>query len=326
MKKNNIIAIVAIVILVAFVYFMLNIGSDNKPSPSLLADPDVIWRGDAESGDLSQWCRVNQAAPGRISVVTSPVKQGQYAYKFILNNGDSVYSTERVTLSQQCDGRYETDGQEKYYGFSVLLPSDYPTNTGWSLVVQWKGIHTGSPPISLNLRNDRWMLNYRPNVNSGELHKWDAPVVKGQWANFVLHVKWSANPAVGFIEMWYNGVLVVPKFATSTMHTNGSLPINNYVAMGLYRDASISTNVILYHDGMVVGRTYESVTGEQPPIVTSTPPTITRTPTATRTPIASRTPTRTLAPTATFTVTPTGTPESRCDPAYLPFICIYRLP
>lgn len=305
---------------------MYNIGSDNKPSPSLLADPDVIWRGDAESGDLSQWCRINQAAPGRISAVTSPVTQGQYAYKFILNNGDSVFGTERVTLSQQCDGRYELEGQDKYFSIFVMLPADYIFSDGWGLFAQWKGIHTGSPPISLNLRSGRWLLNYRPTVNDSEIHKWDAPAVKGQWANFVLHVKWSANPAVGFIEMWHNGVLVVPKFYTATMHVTGSTVISNYFVIGLYRDASISTNAVLYHDGVIVCKTYAAcASGEQPPIITNTPPTITRTPTVTRTP------TRTLLPpsvTATVTpiTTPTGTPESRCDPEYLPSICIYRLP
>lgn len=276
-------------------------------------NPDVLWIGNAETGDLGQWCIANQAVPGRITVVTSPVTQGQYAYRFQLNDGDTIFGTERVTLSQQCAGRYEQNGEEKYYGWSVYLPADYPANTNWSLVVQWKGIHTGSPPISLNLRNDRWMLNYRPTVNSSELHKWDAPATKGRWENFVLHVKWSADPSIGFIEFWHNGQLVVQKFYTSTMHTNGTTPVNNFVAMGLYRDASISTNVILYHDGMVVGKTYQSVTGEQPPPITSIPPTLVVTPTRTPSRIPpTRTPTATntnIPPSLTLTFTPSVTPS-----------------
>lgn len=324
MNKRNIITTIAILILLSFVYFIVQLRQDVQPqSLSMLAtqQADVIWRGDAETGDLSQWCIQNQAQPGRISVVTNPVTQGQYAYRFELIDGDTA-SGERVTLSQQCDERLEREGQEKYFGWSVFLPLDYPVNDPWSLVTQFKGIHTGSPPISLNYRYGNWMLNYRPNTNSGVLNKWKTPATNGRWEHFVLHIKWSTDPNVGFIEFWFNGQLVVPKFYTPTMHLSNGVPVPNFGVIGLYRDSSIKDNVKLYHDGMVAGRTYQSVTGDLPPITsvpassTVAPATITRTvtvsATVTHTPVPvtpTRTPTVTasITPTMTATITPTNT-------------------
>lgn len=301
--NKNIIAILALA-------FLLSACLPVQPAPIQQLASDVIWRGDAETGDLSQWQNVNQGAPGRITVVDNPVAQGNYAYKFVLNNGDTIFGTERVTLSQQYDtSKYEINGQEKYYGWSVMLPTDYPFPSSWSLVVQWKGIHTGSPPIQLSQKGGDWQLTYRPTVNSSNIVKWRTPVKKGQYENFVMHVKWSTDASIGFIELWYNGVLVVPLFHTANIHTNGTSPVPNYIAMGLYRDASISTNVVLYHDGMVVGRTYESVTGELP-LITVTPST--STPVVTRTITPTRTATRTPTITQTITVTPITTPTYEC--------------
>lgn len=281
-------------------------GASSKP----LAADTIYWSGDAETGDLSQWQNVNECCAGRITVVTSPIVQGKYAYRFQLNDGDTIFGTERVMLSQQYDtSKYELDGQEKWYGWSVMLPADYPFNTSWSLVVQWKGIHTGSPPIQLSQRDANWQLTYRPTITSSNTVKWKAPVHKGQYDSFVMHVKWSTDPAIGFIEFWYNGILVVPLFHTANIHVENGQPIPNFIAMGLYRDSTISTNVYLYHDGMTVGNSYAAVTGGMVP-VTDTPIAITSTWTNTPTKTATRTPTLTRTPTnlpVTVISTPTKT-------------------
>jgi len=334
MKKSpqNIITIIVVAILLVFAYLLISVGTYETTAQaflSMLPDPDIVWSGDAETGDLSQWCEVNEAVLGRITVVDNPVAQGNYSYRFQLNNGDSIFGSERVTLSQQCDGRYELDGEEKYYGWSVMLPNDYPYNTSWSLVVQWKGIHTGSPPIQLSQRDANWQLTYRPTASSSNIVKWKAPVNKGQYDNFVMHVKWSSDPTIGFIELWYNGQLVVEKFYTSTIHLSGGLPVENYVAMGLYRDSAISTDVILYHDGFTVGKTFASVTGEQSPAV-DTPTNTLAIATDTSTPTETPTPTPTLTPSVTPSVTPTSSPTSSptptlwcpVDPAGMIYICV----
>jgi hypothetical protein len=81
-----------------------------------------------------------------------------------------------------------------------------------------------------------------------------APITRGAWHDFVLHIKWSANSSVGFVELWYDGVKVVPKRFVRTLYNSGD---TNYLKMGLYRDAITNPIQVLFHDGVIQATTYE---------------------------------------------------------------------
>lgn len=227
------------------------------PPPTGTAE---YWRGDAEAG-LSAWAKVIQAAPGRISVANAP--DGRKAFRFELRDGDITYS-ERVQLDSGISGgtnaHYISDGDEGYYGCSFYLPSASLAKVAkWRQFLQFKGIHTGSPPLQINVYDDNWRLYYRPTATSGNLLKWQIPARKDAWEKFTFHVKWSKDPAVGFVEMYYNGALVVPKFYTSLIHVDGGATVDNIVDIGIYRDSTIATTDIIYIDGFVAGRSWDEV-------------------------------------------------------------------
>jgi hypothetical protein len=75
----------------------------------------------------------------------------------------------------------------------------------------------------------------------------------------MMNIKWSRDPKVGSIELYLNERLVVPKFNTATIHVKDGKPCVNFVALGLYRDSSIKTTDVIYHDGFVAGRSYDEV-------------------------------------------------------------------
>lgn len=222
------------------------------------------WRGDGETGNKSQWCKQTVQSTDRIRVVTSPTSQGNYSYRVELRPGDNPSGC-RSTLASGVSGNLGQchlmrDGDEGFYGWSVFLPSaTFVKLDKWRLVLQFKGINTGSPPISLNVKNDKWLLNYRPTTSSGVLHKWTAPFRQNIWEKFSAHIKWSTDPRVGFVELYYNSNLVVPKFNTSTIHVKNGQPVNNFVAIGIYRDSSIGVTDVIYHDGFAAGASYEDV-------------------------------------------------------------------
>lgn len=223
------------------------------------------WAAHGETGDLSEWCQVIRAAEDRVRVVTSPGNEGNYSYRFEIRPGDEPSGARAMLNSgiSQSDGEnchLIQEGDEAFYGWSVYLRyGNFDKSDKWRLVLQFKGIHTGSPPVSLNVRNDNWLLNYRPNVESGVLHKWTAPVKKGKWEAFGIHVKWSSNPEEGFIEFKYNGEIVVPKFYTANIHIENGSPVPNVVALGIYRDSTHTTTDVLYHDGFIAGASWEEV-------------------------------------------------------------------
>jgi hypothetical protein len=68
-------------------------------------------------------------------------------------------------------------------------------------------------------------------------------------------VKWSADASVGFVELYLNGKLVMPKRPIATMFS-GQL---NYLKMGLYRSDTITADGVVYHDNWVMGRSLSDV-------------------------------------------------------------------
>ncbi len=222
------------------------------------------WRGDAETGDKSQWCKQTVANDSRIQVGSERVSQGTYSYRVELRHGDNP-SGNRATLASGPSGKLGQchiikNGDEAFYGWSVYLPSKtFETVDKWRLVLQFKGVHSGSPPISLNIKGSNWLLNNRPTASSGEIHRWKSPLQKDTWEKFMMHIKWSTDPNDGFIELVYNGNLVLPKLNVANIHLASGKPVDNFVALGIYRDSSIPFTDVIFHDGFAAGQSYEEV-------------------------------------------------------------------
>lgn len=223
----------------------------------------VLWRGDFETGDISQWTRAQQVSPDRLQVVESPVREGRYALRAEVRNGDnpigaSGHRNELVLMTN------ETEGDERYYSWSTLWPEDYPFYPTWQLFTQWHHSGpSGAPPVRFVLGCSaadcgQPMPDTMFFIVSGQ-GIWTEKVVPGKWHDFVLHVKWSSNPQTGFVELWYDGNLVVPKQSVATLFPGQT----NYLKQGLYRDAATQPTQVVYHDGFTIGTTLEDV---MPPV------------------------------------------------------------
>src|SRR4051812_31129076 len=62
---------------------------------SVPAFASVLWRGDYETGDLSQWQEIESTNLSRFQVVTSPLRQGRYALQVTVKQGDVIYGGTR---------------------------------------------------------------------------------------------------------------------------------------------------------------------------------------------------------------------------------------
>lgn len=219
----------------------------------------VTWRGDFETGDRSQYSSTQMMSEDRLQVVTSPVRDGRYALRAEVRQGDDPInaSGNRNELVKH-DGARE--GTEFYYGWSTLWPEDYPLTPTWQVFMQWHHSgNSGAPPV-------RFVLGCSANDCGSPMPDtlflivdgktvWTKTGIKlGDWTDFVLHVKWSANPSVGFVELWYDGELVLPKTYRRTMFSSGD---TNYLKMGLYRAEETQPTAVLYHDELVQATTYE---------------------------------------------------------------------
>ncbi|TSC31705.1 heparin lyase I family protein [Corallococcus sp. Z5C101001] len=222
-------------------------GATTSPTPS-----GIVWKGDFESGDRSQWDGTQMVSADRLQVIPSPVREGGYALKATVRQGDDPInaSGNRNELFKQTK---EATGSEYWYRWSTRFAADFPSVKTWQLFTQWH--HDGccgSPPVEFYVYGEEMRLNIG---GSPGTIVWTTPLVRNTWHDFIFHVKWSPNSSVGFVELYYDGKLVLPKRNIATQYS-GSL---NYLKIGLYRNDTIAPVGVVYHDGWVMGRTKEDV-------------------------------------------------------------------
>ena len=214
------------------------------------AQASVLWRGDFESNDLTQWTGL-EGLLSRLTVVSSPVRQGRYALRTELRSGDLASNGNRNELVSTMS---ITEGMEEYYAWSTMFDSSYPSAAAWQVFTQWH--HSGccgSPPIEFDVNGETVSLT--SSARSPAVTLWSTPLVRGVWHDFVFHVIWSSNPDLGLVELWYDGTKVLAAKAWPTLYSGQT----NYLKQGLYRDSSIQQTGVLYHDGMTVGTTLADV-------------------------------------------------------------------
>ncbi|HEX8703743.1 MAG TPA: polysaccharide lyase [Myxococcaceae bacterium] len=231
-----------------------------------VASAATLWKGDFETGNLSQWSKLQSVSSDRLMVVRDVVREGRYALKVTVKKGDnpiraSGNRNELVYLSR------ETPGAEYFYKWSTLFPSNYPSSPRWQVFAQWhQDGCCGSPPLEFYVVGEEMRL--RVGGNSGKV-VWRMPLVRGTWHDFVMRVKWSSDAKVGFVEMYKDGKLVLPKTMAATQFGREK----NYLKLGLYRDASITQVGVVYHDGFIMGTKLEDVMPPPPaPLVAQPAP------------------------------------------------------
>jgi len=217
-----------------------------------LASASIVFKGDFETGNLSQWDKRQVVAPDRLQVQSDLVREGKHALKVTVRKGDDPINASGNRNELLYMG-LERAGTENYYKWSTYFPASFPRANTWQVFAQWHHLGlNGSPPVEFFIIDDE--IRLRAGGVNGPI-VWRAPMERERWHDFVLHVKWSPDPKVGFVELYKDGELVVPRFMVATQFRGDT----NYFKLGLYRNESISPVGVLYHDGVTVATTLEEV-------------------------------------------------------------------
>lgn len=237
----------------------------------------VIWRGD----DLNAWSGSEVVQPDRIGIVPD-VKRGEKlvrALRFLVKKNDyppgKGTSGPRAELLRQ-DKRPE--GTERYCAFSVMFPKgSFAVKEGsWQVFHQyhqgylpdgaggWKTIGR-SPPVEFSIVGSTLYLktNDHKAPDYKEKTHWSAPLEYDKWYDFILHAKWSSNPATGFLRLFLNGKEVVPRTPVATMFPGFDI----YLKAGLYRKKDIEPDSVVYHRGYLETNTLDEALASQAPAV-----------------------------------------------------------
>lgn len=244
-----------------------------KPPRPVTPPTGAIWTGDLETGDLSQFQSdpndqdfLQATAADVPSVVTEPTRLGKYAMSVTIPAGASTDDFgARSEAVPPVD--YFRPGDDYFIAFSQYLAEGFPVDNSsddWQVVGQVKSTIDGSPPIEFDVEEGKYRLSGgdgRP--DGGE--KFEAelgPAQTGVWVDWVLHVKFSDDPEVGFIEVWRDGEKVLDKMnppgGTMYPDDDGEGP-RGYAKFGYYRKSGISAAGTVLYDEMRIGPSYDSV-------------------------------------------------------------------
>lgn len=251
----------------AFLFFLL-LSFTLSPTH---AQAKVIFNGDFETGNTSQFRRSETCCSYSVQAVTSPVRSGKYAARFELRRTDAdVANSKRAEIlpPSPYDGSNITGGvgDERWFGFSIFIPKDWVDDNTSAEELVWQ-VHDipdscedfRSPPVSLLVIGGNFVFEKEwdsractpGNRMEGVKRFPIGALKKGQWNDFVVHVKWSYG-SDGFTQVWRDGTMLVndkgPNFYNDTS--------DGYTKIGIYKwtwksDPSasrVSTRVLDYDD------------------------------------------------------------------------------
>jgi hypothetical protein len=150
----------------------------------------------------------------------------------------------------------DPEGSVRWFGFQVYLPPEWAfadRTEDWLLLTQWKGRSPGSPPVSLQIAGTRWAI-------AGAAGRTDlVPVRLDHWTTFEIGVHFSSVPSAGWVEVWIDGALALPRTAHATMGTVEGRIDPNYLKQGIYRSSAWQTTHVAYFSDAVLAMTHRAL-------------------------------------------------------------------
>ena len=201
------------------------------------ASAEVLWRGDFETGDTSQW---TGAPKEGVKIVTEPVRAGKFALRIDGTNAAKRGKFDRIELQHQPKPPGTAEGTERYFGWSVYLPKKL-TDSNHSLGY-FETRNTWSQLMAFEVKGEDILFTTRQPYTRHWSGK--GKMTPGKWHDFALHVIWSRDPKKGLVEVWFDGEQVVPLTKTATLRDENAA----FFQIGLFRETSeVPQQILLDH-------------------------------------------------------------------------------
>ena len=219
----------------------------------------TVVRGDFETGNLNQWSGIARVRTSSVRLVRRPVRQGRYAARFEVRDGDNpIGYGDRAQIQI---GTNEREGQVRWYSWSTRVSRGFPSYRSFQVLAQWHAKANGSPPLAFFAEGDRLVLKVHRHAGPGALLNirdiWRGPLRRGAWRDIKLRVRWSGSDSRGWVELWIDGRRQRFDDRSRRRRIRTMYPgVDNYFTMGYYRQSGLSRTGVVFHDGfrMTTGR------------------------------------------------------------------------
>ena len=199
------------------------------------APAEILWRGDFETGDLSQWSGALNPALGarkNIFIVESPVFQGRRAAKIDIHP-DDLFPNGHNRVELHYDARRTGEGQEAFFSLRFLLPEHAKVHEDIAYWETQGPSYQQSMALYIDPSDAGTRLGFRTNLPAAREH-FSGALRTGEWHQIAMHVVWSQSPERGRVSLWFDGEQVVHDAPAQTKPNGAGL----FVQAGLHRDSS----------------------------------------------------------------------------------------
>lgn len=222
---------------------------------------EVYWRGDFETGDLTQWSYLLNAAG--ISLCAKHKAEGRYAAHVIIE-GKPEYlwknnpALNRVELQYLPDAERTAEGSDLNFGWSFMLPALLTRSRHefgyWESSPRYRQI------MRFNLAGES--ISFQMTAMQEPLWKSEAAIRANQWHAIAMHVHWSTDPAKGYVSVWFDGAAVVTRAPARTL-----VPGNDrvFIQLGILRDLTDTVEEIYIDNALAASSIEDILTAQQNP-------------------------------------------------------------
>jgi hypothetical protein len=197
--------------------------------------------------------------PGAIILSTNYARSGMHSVEITVREGDIDAAGDddtRVERAELDSGHFALRGREAWYGFSLLVPKNFPIVDERLVISSCKQSDVSRPIVAQRFRNGKHTVTIE---SQGRKKSYKLPRIPlGQWIDMVYHLRYSTG-ADGLVEIWMNGKQVV-SYSGPAADPNAKNAFYNKI--GLYRDR-LKAPMTIYYDNYAMGGSREAVDPER---------------------------------------------------------------
>ena len=215
-----------------------------EPTPPAEPAGPTVLNETFDDPDFSLWQSVQRAYDDRITTVDAPGGRTGKVGRFEVRGTDRWYGTARAELAFFKE--FAGEGMVRTYKWRTMFAADYPSSPLWQDVAQWKNEGEGTPPFQIKVEGEE--ISFQAGWQHTWKKFWKTPLVRNQWLEFEVKMKFSSDPSQGWAEIRFNGQEVMPRTAVQNLYPD----LKNYFKVGLYRSEQIQPTGVVYHDDVQI--------------------------------------------------------------------------